>query len=103
MKINFFVPFILYLIKGEIVMLSAEKLAYYRSVSGISQKELAERIGCTKSYISMLENRKQEFNEEFYDKWIKAIHGTFDYRLTEEYKIKQAEKEAKKDNKKDEK
>lgn len=76
-------------------MLSSEKLLLIRNLHNISQGELADRVGVSRNYISMMENRKQEIPTELYDKWIKALYGQYDFRETEEGKKKLKEKEEK--------
>jgi transcriptional regulator with XRE-family HTH domain len=56
-------------------MLSGEKLAKYRRVRGLSQSEVAERMGVTPNYISIMENGRQDIPTHIYDKWIDALNG----------------------------
>lgn len=56
-------------------MLRGKKLQYVRIYNGISQKEIAKRIGVEPPYISMLENEKQDIPEHIYDKWVKALYS----------------------------
>lgn len=79
-------------------MLSGEKLARYRRAKGLSQTEVAKRMGVTSNYISMLENEKQDIPQHIYDKWIDALNGK---SVAEEVKnIEKEVNEAKKGTKK---
>lgn len=55
-------------------MLSADKLKHLRLLHGISQIELGKEMGITKNYISMVENRKQNYTQEWHDKYVNAIY-----------------------------
>lgn len=55
-------------------MISGEKIKRIRLARGISQKALAEAVGCPKEYISKIENFAMIPNEELYEKIIKAIY-----------------------------
>ncbi len=56
-------------------MLSAEKIKFLRLLHHITQAEIGVELGVTKNYISMLENRKQGYSEEFSTKWVNAIYS----------------------------
>lgn len=77
-------------------MLSEKKLKEIRLIKNLSLQDVGDRIGCSKNYISMLENGKKPFNQEFYRKWIDALYGIFDIRKTEEY-INKLNEEAEKE------
>lgn len=55
-------------------MLPVEHIKRLRRLDNITQQQIADVIGVTKNYISQLESGKFSLSEEFYDKWIKAIH-----------------------------
>ncbi|AKA71225.1 helix-turn-helix domain-containing protein [Clostridium scatologenes] len=55
-------------------MLSAEKMKHLRLLHGISQVELGKEMGISKNLISMVENRKQNYTQEWHDKYINAIY-----------------------------
>lgn len=55
-------------------MLTLEHLKRLRRSEDITQQQIADILGCTKNYISQLENNKFPLAEEFYERWIKAIH-----------------------------
>lgn len=55
-------------------MLSVEKLKHLRLLQNLSQSNIANVLGVSKNYISMLENRKQNFSEDFYTRWLNAIY-----------------------------
>lgn len=56
----------------------------------ITQIELAEYLGVTKSYISMLTNGKQPFSDDNYKKIIEYINSSNEFRA--DFKIKMQEK-----------
>jgi len=76
-------------------MLSVEKIKFLRQLHGLTQQKVADALGCTKNYISMLENRKQEYSQDFAKRWVNAI-----YTLAEEkekaQEVKELETEVKK-------
>lgn len=55
-------------------MLSVEKLKHLRLLQNLTQQNIATVCGVTKNYISILENRKQNVNEDFYNSWLNAIY-----------------------------
>lgn len=55
-------------------MLSVEKIKFLRQLHGLTQQKVADELGCTKNYISMLENRKQEYSADFAKRWVDAIY-----------------------------
>lgn len=55
-------------------MLSVEKIKFLRQLHGLTQQKVADELGCTKNYISMLENRKQEYSSDFAKRWVDAIY-----------------------------
>lgn len=61
-------------------MLDIEKLKHLRLVFNLSQDELAARLGVSKPYVSMIENRKQALSENSYQKWVDALYGQYDVR-----------------------
>lgn len=65
-------------------MLSAEKLKYLRLLHNLTQKDVADALGCKRNYISMLENRKQNMSQEWHDKYVATI-----YKVAEEKKKQQ--------------
>lgn len=56
-------------------MLPGKKLQFIRIYKGISQTEVATKLKVSKSYISMLENEKQDIPEYFYEKWVDVLNG----------------------------
>ncbi|AKN32316.1 hypothetical protein Ccar_16180 [Clostridium carboxidivorans P7] len=77
-------------------MLSEKKLKEIRLIKNLSLQDVGDRIGCSKNYVSMLENGKKPFNQEFYRKWIDALYGIYDIRKTEDY-INKLNEEAEKE------
>lgn len=61
-------------------MLSVDKLVHIRHLNNISQNELSAKLGYTRNYISMIENKKQAMPQALYDKWINALYGSYDKR-----------------------
>ncbi|MCD3240850.1 helix-turn-helix transcriptional regulator [Clostridium botulinum D/C] len=61
-------------------MLSGRRLKDLRLTLNVSQDEVAQRMGVSRNYISMLENEKQGFSKDIYDKWINALYGKYDKR-----------------------
>lgn len=55
-------------------MLSAEKLKYLRLLHDITQVELGKELGISRNYISMVENRKESFSEEWCNNCVNAIY-----------------------------
>ena len=72
-------------------MLSGRKLKFLRIYRGMTQKYLAECIGCSKRYVGMVENDNQNLSEEMYKKWIDALNG----KLVPEPKNKENKKKKK--------
>ena len=54
--------------------LSYEMLQRMRIMNDISQTKLAKEIGCTRNYISMIENGKQTYTEEQCNKILNALY-----------------------------
>lgn len=73
-------------------MLSPEKLKLIRLLKKKTQKEIADKIGCSKQYITMMENRKRPIKQEYYEKWIKALNSV-------DKEVKEIEKTEKEINK----
>lgn len=47
-------------------MLDGQKMKHLRLLQNLTQSNIANLLGVSKNYISMLENRKQNFSEDFY-------------------------------------
>lgn len=62
-------------------MLSPEKLKFLRQLHNITQIELGKEMKISKNYISMIENRKTNYTEEWEQKYIQAI-----YKIAEQKK-----------------
>lgn len=62
-------------------MLSAEKLKFLRLLHNLTQQDVAEKMGCKRTYISMIENRKENYSEEWHNRYVDAI-----YQVAEEKK-----------------
>ena len=56
-------------------MLSGRKLKFLRIYRGMTQKYLADCIGCSVRYVGMVENKNQNISEELYEKWVDALNG----------------------------
>lgn len=57
-------------------MLGGFDLAHLRLHYNLTQEQVAKDYGCTKNYVSMLENNKEHFaTEEKYQKYIKSIYA----------------------------
>ncbi|OFI04966.1 helix-turn-helix domain protein [Clostridium acetireducens DSM 10703] len=86
-------------------MLSAEKLKFLRLLHGISQIELGKELGISKNYISMVENRKTSYSEEWEEKYINAVYKIAEKKKNEKNidKVEEMAKEVKtkKSNKKE--
>lgn len=66
-------------------MLSAEKLKFLRLLHGITQSELGKEMGnITKNYISMIENRKSSYTEEWEKKYIQAVYTIAERKKNEQ-------------------
>lgn len=76
-------------------MLSAEKIKFLRLLHGLTQQKVADELGCTKNYISMLENRKQEYSSDFAKRWVDAIY-TLAEKKEKAQEVKELETEVKK-------
>ncbi len=76
-------------------MLSAEKIKFLRQLHGLTQQKVADELGCTKNYISMLENRKQEYSADFAKRWVDAIY-TLAQEKEKAQEVKDLETEVKK-------
>ncbi|NMM65537.1 helix-turn-helix transcriptional regulator [Clostridium sp. P21] len=75
-------------------MLSPEKLKFLRLLHSISQTELGKEMdGISKNYISMVENRKTKYTDEWEQKYIKAVY-TIAARKKNEKNIEQVEEMA---------
>ncbi|WP_053071440.1 helix-turn-helix domain-containing protein [Clostridium novyi] len=68
-------------------MLSNEKLRFLRLIHKLTQKDLAEKMGVSRNYISMIENNKEFPNEDWINRYVQEI-----YNLAEEKKQEQQEK-----------
>lgn len=55
-------------------MLDGQKMKHLRLLQNLTQSNIANLLGVSKNYISMLENRKQNFSEDFYIRWLDAIY-----------------------------
>lgn len=71
-------------------MLSKEKLKFLRQLHNISQKKLGEEINCSKCYISMVENGKEKYSNDFCNRYVNAV-----YKIAEEKNNKKNLKEFK--------
>lgn len=54
--------------------LSYDMLQRMRIMNDISQNKLAKEIGCSRNYISMIENGKQTYTEEQCNKILNALY-----------------------------
>lgn len=68
-------------------MLSAEKLKYLRLIHNITQQQIADELGVSKNYISMVENRKHVYSAEQHDRIVNAIYKISKKMKQEEEKI----------------
>ncbi|GAA0723669.1 hypothetical protein GCM10008905_16560 [Clostridium malenominatum] len=55
-------------------MLSAEKLKFLRQLHRITQTELGKEMGITKNFISMIENRKENYTEDWCKRYVNAVY-----------------------------
>lgn len=72
-------------------MLSGQKMQLIRIQHHLTQKQVAEAIGCSIKIISEYENNRKYISQELYLKWINAL-----YQLEPEYK--KTGRKKKKDN-----
>lgn len=79
-------------------MLDGTKMKHLRLLQGLSQSQIGAIMGCSKNYISMLENRKQTYSEEWYQRWLSTIYklGSMSKQEQKEY-IKQLKEDSLKD------
>lgn len=57
-------------------MLRGEKLRMLRLYKKIKQQDVADAIGISRNYLSMMENEKREMSEDVYRKWIDFLNKT---------------------------
>ena len=69
------------LIKRQVKMNINERLKQLREDNGLSQEELAEQVGITRSAISQIENGKRELNSVEIQAFCKLFHVSADYLL----------------------
>ena len=55
-------------------MLSGRQLKQLRLQQDLSQQQVANFLGVSKNYISMLETEKRSYSEDFHDKWVGTIY-----------------------------
>lgn len=55
-------------------MLTGEKLKFLRQMQNLTQQQIADYVGITRNYISMMENREREVTQELHDKWLEGIY-----------------------------
>ena len=46
-----------------------------REMNGKSQKKLADMLGCTRNYISLIENNYKKPSKEFIERWKQAVYS----------------------------
>ncbi|UZW14333.1 helix-turn-helix transcriptional regulator [Clostridium pasteurianum] len=82
-------------------MLDGQKMKHLRLLQNLTQSNVGAVLGCTKNYISILENRKQFCSEEFYQRWLSSIYklGSMSKQEQKEY-IKQLKEDSQNDLKK---
>ncbi|MHB8065271.1 MAG: helix-turn-helix domain-containing protein [Ruminiclostridium sp.] len=80
-------------------MICVETLKQIRLIKNLSQQDIADRIGCSNNYISMLENRSQTFGKEMYEKWLHALY--YDTKPEKSEKREKPEKKTSKNSKKE--
>ena len=56
-------------------MLSPEKLKLIRLLKKMTQQQVATKMGVSKNYITMMENRARPVTDEMYVKWLNALNG----------------------------
>lgn len=56
-------------------MLRGEKLRMLRLYKRILQKDIANVLGVTRNYISMLENEKKPIPQKMYEQWISFLNN----------------------------
>ncbi|EPY6472013.1 helix-turn-helix transcriptional regulator [Clostridium sporogenes] len=79
-------------------MLSAEKLKFLRLLHNISQKDLGAEMGISKNYISMIENRKEGYSQDWHDRYVKAVYKIAEMKKNEKNieKVEEIKEEIKK-------
>ena len=55
-------------------ILSAEKLKHLRLIHNLTQTNIADEMGISRNYISMVENRTSEYTKEWHDKYVNAVY-----------------------------
>ncbi|WP_163289371.1 helix-turn-helix domain-containing protein [Clostridium sporogenes] len=83
-------------------MLSAEKLKFLRLLHNITQKEIGAEMGISKNYISMIENRKETYSQEWHDRYVNAVYKIAEQKKNEKNieKVEEIKEEIKKTKKK---
>jgi transcriptional regulator with XRE-family HTH domain len=61
-----------------------KELYTIRKCKNLTHQELANRIGCTNVYISLLETRKQTPSLKFLKRWAKALGYSISINLIKE-------------------
>lgn len=79
-------------------MLDGQKMKHLRLLQNLTQSNVGAVLGCSKNYISILENRKQFYSEEWYQRWLNAIYklGSMSKQEQKEY-IKQLKEDSQND------
>lgn len=54
-------------------MLSGRQLKIKRILHNIEAKEIAEYLGVSKTYISLMENEKRKIPTNLYKRWVKYL------------------------------
>lgn len=79
-------------------MLNYMELTDLRRRLRVSQKELANKVGCTRNYISGVENGKEYYKKEFHNKYVNGLYEVYQAKEND----KALEKLKDKTNKQDE-
>jgi transcriptional regulator with XRE-family HTH domain len=79
-------------------MIDGQKMKHLRLLQNLTQSNVGAVLGCSKNYISILENRKQTYSQEWYERWLSAIYklGSMSKQEQKEY-IKQLKEDSKED------
>lgn len=56
-----------------------ERIKDLRERKGLTQEEVAELVGCSKGYVSQIENKVRKPSIEFVEKFSEALHVSTDY------------------------
>lgn len=56
-------------------MLRGDKLRMLRLYKHIRQGDIADMLGITRNYVSMMENEKKPIPKELYERWIACLNS----------------------------